>query len=103
MTLLAPRAHAKLLEICAFLPHDLPTTMMGDTDRIRQVLMDGQIGVRSQPGVGSTFWFEIQLQRDPKEQPMIPMLKLHRMYRVKVLGIDDHEIGRRILQHNSEA
>lgn len=185
LALLAPRAHAKLLEIGAFLPHDLPKTVMGDPDRIRQVLinllgnaikftakgnvtlklkhepigedqlkmtfevadtgigieessmsllfqpfsqadnsttrnyggtglglaisrqivelMNGRIGVRSKPGLGSTFWFEIQLQRDPKEQPMIPVQKMQRLRHIKVLGIDDQEIGRKVLQHNSEA
>ncbi|MBU0682182.1 MAG: response regulator [Proteobacteria bacterium] len=38
--LLAPRAHAKNLELTAVIPLDLPETVIGDSNRIRQILIN---------------------------------------------------------------
>ncbi|HEY4134051.1 MAG TPA: response regulator [Alphaproteobacteria bacterium] len=51
-------------------------------------LMDGVIDVRSQVGVGSTFWFEIPLARSTARLPDMASLPAH-LSRLKVLLVDD--------------
>ncbi len=38
--MMAPKAHAKGLEICCKLPPDLPKLMKGDSDRLRQIVLN---------------------------------------------------------------
>ena len=57
-------------------------------------MMGGSIGVDSTPGVGSTFWFMLNLpMADPTE--IIPEADLEG---VRVLVVDDNETNRRLLQ-----
>jgi signal transduction histidine kinase/DNA-binding response OmpR family regulator len=62
------------------------------------ILMNGDIGVRSAPGEGSTFWFTVRLGR-PEEAPSLATVPLRdqnvvrRCSREKVLLVDDNEVN----------
>jgi two-component system sensor histidine kinase/response regulator len=63
-------------------------------------LMGGEIGVRSTPGEGSTFWFTAQLApartRRVPTRPAVPSLALTRQAG-RVLVVDDNRTNRRIM------
>lgn len=62
-------------------------------------LMGGTIGARSQPGEGSTFWFDVRLPLDPQPAPApLPMADLAG---VRVLIVDNSEVNRRLLQEQT--
>jgi two-component system sensor histidine kinase/response regulator len=59
-------------------------------------LMGGEMGVESQPGVGSRFWFTVRLQLHSAADslPPAPMPRLAGMH---VLVVDDHPTNREVL------
>ena len=60
-------------------------------------MMGGQIGLESQPGKGTTFWFTVRLALAPGQQDQAPRAPNPDLARVPVLIVDDNATNCQIL------
>ena len=62
-------------------------------------MMGGTMGVKSQPGQGSTFWFTLALEEQKVLKPEEDLHPDESLEGLKILVVDDHETDRTMLCH----
>jgi signal transduction histidine kinase/DNA-binding response OmpR family regulator len=62
-------------------------------------MMGGQIGVKSGPGKGSTFFFSARLEKQTGPAEPAPSIYFRDLFDLRVLVVDDNATNRQILRH----
>ena len=64
-------------------------------------MMNGQLGVESVPGQGSTFWFSVQFEKQTRKSAARLKRPNYDLENVRVLIVDDNATNRQILCHQT--